>query len=140
MPSLSPNSSNGVGSRDLLLVVLSCVGAFEVFYWAFGQWAASRFSEPWAVEYPTIGVMGPFAVIALLSGFLVGALLAAVIRAKSLRIAAWSGAAACVLSFGAAVVAGGVEWAFSEGTVLVGPFVAGGLVLGALLVCKVRHA
>jgi hypothetical protein len=124
----------------LLFVAVSCVAAFELFYLAFGLWAGSRFAEPLAAEHPVLGLMGPFAAIALLSGSFVGALAAALIRTNALRIAIWSGLVACVMSLGTAVVAGGVKWASSEGTVLLGPFVAGGLVLGALLVRKFRHA
>jgi hypothetical protein len=137
-----PSSSSrlAVSSRHFLVGVVSCVAALALFYWAFSLWAASRFAEPWAAEYPVIGLMGPFAAIALLSGLLIGALTAALTRANSLRIVVWSGVVVCLLSFGAAVVAGGLKWATSEGTVLLGPFVAGGLVLGALLVRKFRHA
>ena len=137
-----PSSSShlAVGSRHFLFVAVSCVAAFALFYWAFSLWAASRFAEPWATAHPVIGLMGPFAVIALLSGSLVGALATALTHANSLRIVVWAGVLACLLSFGAAVVAGGVEWATSEGTVLLGPFVAVGLVLGALLIRKFRHA
>lgn len=140
MPAASQSSSRNVSARDLLLVAASCFGAFELFYWALGQWAMLRFWEPWIAEYPVIALLGPFMAIAVLSGLVVGALVTAIVRTKSLRIAAWSGITACFLSLGAAVVAGGVKWATGGPTVLLGPLLALGLVLGALLVRTLRHA
>ena len=73
-------------------------------------------------------------------GVLVVGALAALTPRTSLRSVTWAAVATCVLGFGAAVVAGGVAWAVTTSTVLAGPLLASGLVLGALLVRRVRHA
>jgi len=135
-PATKRNSNAG---RDILVVTASAVGAFALFDWAFGHWAASRVAQSWLV-YPRIGVMGPFATIAILSGLLVGGLVAAFLPGRSVRVAVLAAVVACAMSFGAAVVAGGLTWALGEPTVLLGPFLGAGLVCGAWLIRKARHA
>ena len=127
-------------ARDVLLVAATCVGAFELFQWLFAQWAMLRIWESWIPRYPVLGTYGPFVTIAILTGILVGACVAALARAKSKLNLVWSAAFVCILSFGAAVVAGGVSWAVSEPTVLLGPSIGLGLVVGGVVVRKVAHA
>ena len=127
-------------ARDVLLVAAACIGAFELFQLLFAQWAMLRIWESWIPRYPILGTYGPFFTIAVLTGVVVGACAAALARAKSKRNLAWSAAFACVLSFGAAVVAGDVAWAVSEATVVLGPSIGLGLVVGGVIVRKVAHA
>lgn len=140
MPSESATgNSSAIAGRDVLLIAASCVGALELFYFAFGQLVASRIGEPWTTAYPFGGVIGPFAAIAFSSGFVVGALVGAFVPVRGLRVAVWAAVVACLLSFGSAIVAGGLTWVAREPTVLLGPLLGVGLVCGALLLRKVRH-
>ena len=116
------------------------VGALELFQWLFAQWAMLRIWESWVPRYPVLGIYAPFFAIAVLAGVVVGACVAAFAHSKSKRNLAWAAALACILSFGAAAVAGGVAWAVSEPTVLLGPSIGLGLVIGGVVVRKVAHA
>ena len=127
-------------ARDVLLTVAGCTGAVVLFPWVLAQWTMLRFWESWIPRYPVLGTYGPFFVIAILTGVVVGACVAALARAQSRRNLAWAAALACVLSFGGAVVAGGVMWAVSEPTVFIGPSLGVGLMVGGVLVRKVSHA
>jgi hypothetical protein len=127
-------------TRDVLLVVAACFGALELFQWLFAQWAMLRIWESWIPSYPVLGTYGPFFAIAILTGVVVGACVAALARARSKRNLAWSAALACILSLAAAAVAGGFAWAVSEPTVLLGPSIGVGLVVGRVVVRKVAHA
>lgn len=139
MPSQSTTGQSAIDGRGVLLIAASCVGASELFYFAFGKWVASQIGEPWVLAYPFAGVMGPFLAIAFSSGFVVGALVGALVPVRSLRVGVWAALLACVLSFGSAIVAGDLAWVAREPTVLLGPFLGAGLVCGAFLLRKVRR-
>ena len=138
MPVLT--STQGRIARDVLLAAAACVGALELFYWALEQWAALRIWEPWVIEYPVLGFVGPFGVIALACGVVVGLIVGAFVRLNSLLVAAWAGALAWILSFGAALVVGGISFVVGNYAVIAAPLLAVGLLAGALLGRRVRHA
>ena len=123
-----------------LYVALACVGAIQLFVLVLEQYTIARFWEHWVVEYPIAGTYIPFCVIALVSGVLIGSLVGLLARARALVVAAWAGLSVCVLSFLAAAVAGGIDWAVANVTLIAPPIIAAGLVFGALLGRKLRHA
>ena len=138
MPVLT--STRGRIARNVLLAAFACVGALELFYWALAQWAALRIWEPWVIEYPVLGFVGPFGAIALACGVVVGLIVGAFVRPNSLLVAAWAGALAWILSFGAALVVGGISFVVGNYAVIAAPLLAVGLLAGALLGRHLRHA
>jgi len=137
-----PVSASRVTSLALgfLYVALACVGAIQLFVLVLEQYTMARFWEKWVVDYPLAGTYLPFCVIALASGILVGLVVGILAKAKGPAIAAWAGFCACILSFIAATAAGGITWAAINIAFIAPPFIAGGLLLGALAGRKLRHA
>jgi hypothetical protein len=138
MPVLT--STRGRIARDVLPAAAACVGALELFDLALAQWATLRIWEPWVIEYPVLGFIGPFGAIALACGVIVGLIVGVLVRPNSLLVAAWAGALTCVLSFGAALMVGGISFVVSNYAVIAAPLLAVGLLAGALLGRNVRHA
>jgi hypothetical protein len=133
-------STRGRIARDVFLAAAVCIGALELFDLALAQWAALRIWDPWVIEYPVLGFIGPFGVIALACGVTGGLIVGALVRPNSLLVAAWAGALACVLSFGAALVVGGISFVVGNYAVIAALLLAVGLLAGALLGRHVRHA
>jgi hypothetical protein len=136
----TPTSTRNRIARDVFFAAATCVGALELFYWALAQWATLRIWEPWVIEYPVLGYAGPFAAIAVACGIVVGIIVGVVVRANPLRVAAWAGATACVLSFGSALIVGGLSFVMGTYSVIAAPLLAVGLLAGASVSRGVRHA
>jgi hypothetical protein len=136
MPSLNWR----VTLRDLPFIAIGCAGAIVLFQWALGEWATLQLWASWIAAYPLVGAVGPVGAIALLSGLVVGVVVGFFARERSLRVGLWSAFATCILAVGAAVVAGGVNWAAAQWTTLVGPLLAVGLIVGTLVVGRLKRA
>jgi hypothetical protein len=137
---LMPASQASKTALLFLYVSLAGVGSIQLFVLFLEQYAVARFWEHWVVKYPIAGTYVPFCIIALASGALVGSVVGILTRARALVIAAWAGLGVCLLSFLTAAVAGGVDWAMANVALIAPPLIAAGLVLGALLGRKLRHA
>jgi hypothetical protein len=125
---------------NFLYVALACVGAIQLFVLILEQYAIARFWERWVVKYPIAATYIPFCIIALVSGVLVGSAIGMLAKAKALAVAAWAGLSVCVLSFVAAAAASGIDWTVANVALIAPPLIAAGLVLGALLGRRLRHA
>jgi hypothetical protein len=123
-----------------LYVALTCVGAIQLFHLAMEQYAISSFWHRWVVEYPIAGTYLPYAAIALVCGVLVGFVVGALAGPRSWSIAGWAGVAVCVLSVITAIAVGGIEWVVTNPALLGPVFTAVGLLLGASVGRKIRHA
>jgi hypothetical protein len=136
----TPTSTRDRIARDVFFAAATFVSVLELFYWALAQWATLRIWEPWVVEYPVLGYAGPFAAIALACGTVVGLIVGVLVRANPLRIAAWAGAIACVVSFGSALIVGGLSFVMGTYSEIAAPLLAVGLLAGAYISRGVRHA
>jgi hypothetical protein len=138
-----PNPTHHRGSvslaRDVLAVAGTCVVAFGMFSALFGVWAAVV-SDSFVAVSPFWASNGAFAVVAVLSGLLVGVAVALVLPHRSRFVLGWSAGLLCALSLAAAVLAGGLGWAVREFTTALGPLLAFGFSLAALLARRTRHA
>ena len=137
---LAPTSRASSLAYTFLYVALAGIGAIQLFHFVLDQYAIAGFWQAWVAEYPIAGTYVPFAAIAFACGIIVGLVVGALAGVRANAIAAWAGLGACVLSFLAATVVGGVQWALSN-PALIGPLcIAVGLLLGALLGRKIRYA
>ena len=127
-------------SRNLLVVALACVGSLELFSLALRHWTVLRAWEPWVKDFPTLAVAGPLAVIACASGLVVGLLVAVAVPDRATRVAIWAGLLACIWWFSAALVVEGAAFASAPFSVLAAPLIAIGMLLGAKLGRRRRHA
>jgi hypothetical protein len=125
---------------NFLYIAVACVGALQLFTLILEQYAMARFWEHWVVKHPIAATYIPFCIIALASGALVGSAVGILAKARALTIATWAGLSVCVLSLVAAAAAGGIDWALANVALIAPPLIAAGLVLGALLGRRLRHA
>jgi hypothetical protein len=121
----SPAPRASQAALNFLYVALACVGAIQLFVLILEQYTIARFWEHWVVKYPIAATYIPFCIMA---------------KARALAVAAWAGLSVCVISFVAAAAAGGIDWAVANVALIAPPLIAAGLVLGALLGRKLRHA
>lgn len=135
-----PASRASQAALKFLYVALACVGAIQLFVLILEQYTIARFWERWVVEYPIAATYIPLCVIALASGVLVGSVVGVLAKSRALALAVWAGLSVCILFFLAATVAGGIAWAMANVTLIASPIIAVGLVLGAMLGRKLRHA
>jgi len=127
-------------ARDVLFAVFAAFGAYFLSSLSFRLFASSSVSDSFVAMDGMAGFLAPFATIAVLSGFLSGLALGAFERKHSVRIALWAGLLMCALQLAIAVAVGGLAWAASNYALLGAPCLAVGLLLGALLGCKIWHA
>jgi len=123
-----------------VFAVLACVGAIQLFDLVLKQYVVTEFMERCITLYPVAGTYVPFVGIGVASGAFVGLVVGALAGTAAAPIAASAGLGACVLHFLTASLVGGVWWAVTNPALLVAPSIATGLLLGALLGRKIRHA
>ena len=125
---------------SVLYVTAGCVGALVLYQFAVGQYTMTQLGDRWIAEYPLLGIFGPLFAIALASGMFVGVALGVLAGSRSLPVAAWAGLFACVSMITAAAVAGSLKDALTSITLITAPLIAAGLLLGAIVGRKLRHA
>jgi hypothetical protein len=123
-----------------VFAVLACVGAIQLFDLLLKQYVVTEFMERCIAVYPIAGTYVPFVGIAVVSGIVVGLVVGALGGTKAVTIAAWAAFGVCALHFLTASLVGGVQWAVTNPAILAAPSIAAGLLLGALLGRKIRHA
>src|SRR5437868_5877743 len=116
------------------------LGAIQLFDLALKQYVVTEFMERCIAAYPIAGTYVPFVGIGVASGLVVGLVVGALSGALAVPIGVSAGFAVCVLHFLTASLVGGVQWAMTNLALLAAPSIAAGLLLGALLGGKVRHA
>jgi hypothetical protein len=140
MPSVPQRSRNSTWAREGSFVVLASAGAYLLFHWALELLALSQMWDPWISAHALIGAFVPFATIAVASGLFVGAIVSVTIRDHSIRIVAWSGLFGCAMWLVLALAVGGMGFAIHNYALIGAPCLAVGLISGALLARKIRHA
>ena len=127
-------------THEAVFAVFAACGAYVLSSWSFGLFASSPVSEPFVGMDGMAAFMFPFAAIAVASGFLAGLIVSVSVREHSVRVALWAGLLGCAIQLVIAVAVGGLAWAAHNYALLGAPCLAVGLLLGALLGRKIRHA
>jgi len=128
--------------RYLLEGIVTICAAFcslALFTWALGQLAMARFWEPWVTRFGVLGVEIPSALVALTSGFAIGAAVGLAFGYRALRITVLAGVlAAAAWLIGAATYPNGGNLLWSS--VIAAATLAAGLVMGSICTRRIRHA
>ena len=139
MPTLPDPRSRPSLARDVLVVAMACTASVVLFTSAF-SFLAGALAPQVAEASPAWLPSAAFAVTAVLSGLCIGVAVVLVLPGRSRFVLGWSAGLVCALSFGAAVLGGGVGWSLGQFTVALGPLLAFGFSLAGLFARKARHA
>jgi len=137
---LTPSGRTATVLRYLLEGVVTICAAYAsifLFTWALGQFAMARFWEPWVRRLGLLAIEIPSALVALASGFAIGAVVGLVFGRRALYIAALAGVLAAIARLvGAATYPGGSLW--SSG--IAATTTAVGLIMGSICTRRIGHA
>ena len=138
------NASNRTASvsgylLDGIMAVCAAFASVALFTWVLSELAVARFWEPWVTRFGVLGSGIPFAFVALISGFVVGAAVGLVFGHRALRVAALAGVfAALAWLIGTATYPDGGS--LLRSSVIAAATLAIGLVMGSICTRRIRHA
>src|SRR5713101_6408506 len=139
---LNPSGRTASVLRYLLegiVTICTSYASVALFTWALGQLAMARFWEPWVTRFGVLGSEIPFLLVALTSGFAIGAAAGLVFGYRALRIAVLAGVLAAIawlVGVAAYPDGGSVLWS----SVTAAATLAAGLVMGSICTRRIRHA
>src|SRR3981189_14181 len=79
-----------------VVTICAAYASVALFTWALGQLAMARFWEPWVRRFGVLGIEIPSALVALASGFAIGAVVGLVFGRRALYVAALAGVLAAI--------------------------------------------
>ena len=110
-----------------------------LFILVLGQFAMARFWEPWVAQFGTFGISILFALVALATGFTVGAVVGFALGQRSSRVTLLAGVLVAIAWLSGAVSylgSGKPTWS----SLIAAAMLAVGLVLGGFCIRHIRHA
>jgi hypothetical protein len=140
MPSASKFAANL--PRFLLIWIVAVGAAFAsvaLFILVLSEFTMARFWEPWLTQFGVLGSSIAFALIALASGFTVGAVVGLALGRHSLRVTPIAGLLVAIAWLTSAVTyLGGDRPPWSS--VIAATMLASGLIIGGVCLRHIRHA
>jgi hypothetical protein len=123
-----------------IAIICAAFASIALFTWGLTELAIARFWEPWVTRFGVLGSGIPFLIVALTSGFAIGAIVGLLFRRRALHVATLAGLLAAVAELVAAAnypdsVSVSLVWTTISAAIL-----AFGLILGGISTRSIRHA
>ena len=121
------------------MTICAAYASVAIFTWALGQLAMARFWEPWVRQFGVLAIEIPSVLVALASGFAIGAAVGFAFGRRALHIAALAGVLAAIAWLvGVATYPEGGSLLWSSA--IAATTLAVGLVLGSICTRRIRYA